>query len=157
MEFGEPTAQFRPARWRWRSPSIKITRSNASTLANQSFRCRAPTEPAAAPSLDGRGRRGPSAFNAVEALGQPSTRPAIVICHASDGDWCEVTDLSTKAWARAVFGHPGGARDDRGRRADDSRARKEEGLHVLFAPLADGRAQAEDLQAAQEALSTSTH
>ena len=51
-------------------------------------------------------------------------------------------------------GHPGGTRDDRGRPADDDRAREEEGLHVLVAPVADGRAQAEDLQAAEEALST---
>ena len=49
-------------------------------------------------------------------------------------------------------GDPGGARDDRGRPADDDRARKEEGLHVLVPAFTDGRSQAEDLQAAEEAL-----
>ena len=35
-------------------------------------------------------------FNAVEALGQLSLKPgSVVIRHASDGDWCEVTDCST--------------------------------------------------------------
>ena len=51
-------------------------------------------------------------------------------------------------------GDPGSARDDRGRPADNNRTREEEGLHVLVAPVADGRAEAEDLQAAEEALST---
>ena len=49
-------------------------------------------------------------------------------------------------------GDPGGVRDDRGRPADDDRARKEEGLHVLVPAFTDGRSQAEDLQAAEEAL-----
>ena len=53
-------------------------------------------------------------------------------------------------------GDPGGARDDRGRPADDDRARKEEGLHVLESPVADGRAEAEDLQAAQEKIDRQT-
>ena len=36
------------------------------------------------------------AINAVEALGQLSLKPgSVVIRHASDGDWCEVTDCST--------------------------------------------------------------
>ena len=54
-------------------------------------------------------------------------------------------------------GHPGGKGDDRGRPTNNNRAREEEGLHVLVAPVADGRAEAEDLQAAEEALSTSTY
>ena len=47
----------------------------------------------------GRGRAARAAastFNAVEALGQLSLTPgSVVIRHASDGDWCEVTDCST--------------------------------------------------------------
>ena len=61
---------------------------------------------------------------------------------------------AVQARPRAGVRDPGGARDDRGRRADDDRARNEEGLHVQFPPVADGRAEAEDLQAAEEALST---
>ena len=37
-----------------------------------------------------------STFNAVEALGQLSLKPgSVVIRHASDGDWCEVTDVAS--------------------------------------------------------------
>ena len=56
----------------------------------------APEPAAAAPSMDGTRCTAVSTFNAVEALGQLSLKPgSVVIRHASDGDWCEVTDLST--------------------------------------------------------------
>ena len=57
-----------------------------------------------------------------------------------------------QAWPRAGVGHSGGEGNECGRPADDKRPRKEEGLHVLESPVADGRAEAEDLQAAEEAL-----
>ena len=51
---------------------------------------------AAAPSMDGTRCTAVSTFNAVEALGQLSLKPgSVVIRHASDGDWCEVTDCTT--------------------------------------------------------------
>ena len=50
----------------------------------------------AAPSMDGTRCTAVSTFNAVEALGQLSLKPgSVVIRHASDGDWCEVTDCTT--------------------------------------------------------------
>ena len=46
--------------------------------------------------MDGTRCTAVSTFNAVEALGQLSLKPgSVVIRHASDGDWCEVTDCST--------------------------------------------------------------
>ena len=59
---------------------------------------KAPTPAAAAPpvSMDGTRCTAVSTFNAVEALGQLSLKPgSVVIRHASDGDWCEVTDISS--------------------------------------------------------------
>ena len=46
--------------------------------------------------MDGTRCTAVSTFNAVEALGQLSLKPgSVVIRHASDGDWCEVTDCTT--------------------------------------------------------------
>ena len=56
----------------------------------------APESAAAAPSMDGTRCTAVATFNAVEALGQLSLKPgSVVIRHATDGDWCEVTDCST--------------------------------------------------------------
>ena len=46
--------------------------------------------------MDGTRCTAVATFNAVEALGQLSLKPgSVVIRHATDGDWCEVTDCST--------------------------------------------------------------
>ena len=56
----------------------------------------APEPAAPQPSVDGTRCTAVATFNAVEALGQLSLKPgSVVIRHASDGDWCEVTDCST--------------------------------------------------------------
>ena len=56
----------------------------------------APEPAAPAPIMDGTRCTAVATFNAVEALGQLSLKPgSVVIRHATDGDWCEVTDCST--------------------------------------------------------------
>ena len=56
----------------------------------------APEPAAPQPSVDGTRCTAVATFNAVEALGQLSLKPgSVVIRHASDGDWCEVTDCTT--------------------------------------------------------------
>ena len=80
------------------SPSIKDNPfKRLDALRTKVSGVKAPTEPAAAaPSLDGTRCTAVSTFNAVEALGQLSLKPgSVVIRHASDGDWCEVTDSTT--------------------------------------------------------------
>ena len=68
---------------------------------------------------------------------------SVVIRHASDGDWCEVTDCTTGKRGKVPASAAGGARDDRGRPANDTAPEREEGRAA--APVADGEAQAEGL------------
>ena len=76
---------------------LSSTSSVASRVsAFEAIGLHAPEPAAAAPSMDGTRCTAVSTFNAVEALGQLSLKPgSVVIRHASDGDWCEVTDCST--------------------------------------------------------------
>ena len=76
---------------------LSSTSSVASRVsAFEAIGLHAPEPAAAVPSMDGTRCTAVSTFNAVEALGQLSLKPgSVVIRHASDGDWCEVTDCTT--------------------------------------------------------------
>ena len=151
LETNQSSASIQRAGWRITRRLSKITPSNASTLCEPkcpvSRRRRRPRPRRPYGRRNLQRRRG-----ARPAIPQTGKRrhPPRVGRRLVRGDRL----YHGKARPRAVVGDPGGPRDDRGRPADDDRARKEEGLHVLVAPVADGRAEAEDLQAAEEALST---
>ena len=76
---------------------LSSTSSVASRVsAFEAIGLHAPEPAAPAPIMDGTRCTAVATFNAVEALGQLSLKPgSVVIRHASDGDWCEVTDCST--------------------------------------------------------------
>ncbi len=76
---------------------LSSTSSVASRVsAFEAIGLHAPEPSAPQPSTEGTRCTAVSTFNAVEALGQLSLKPgSVVIRHASDGDWCEVTDCST--------------------------------------------------------------
>ena len=80
------------------SPSIKDNPfKRLDALRTKVSGVKAPAPAAAAPPVPPRRPcTAVATFNAVEALGQLSLKPgSVVIRHASDGDWCEVTDCST--------------------------------------------------------------
>ena len=80
------------------SPSIKDNPfKRLDALRTKVSGVKSPAPAAAAPPVPPRRPcTAVATFNAVEALGQLSLKPgSVVIRHASDGDWCEVTDCST--------------------------------------------------------------
>ena len=134
------------------SPSIKDNPfKRLDALRTKVSGVKAPAPSAAAPPVPPRRPSDGSAASHTSMASppvppRPATAPKLPPRRPSDAS------TASKAWPRAGVGDPGGPRDDRGRAADDNRARKKEGLYVLVSALADGRAQAEDLQAAEEAL-----
>ena len=134
------------------SPSIKDNPfKRLDALRTKVSGVKAPAPSAAAPPVPPRRPSDGSAASHTSMASppvppRPATAPKLPPRRPSDAS------TASKAWPRAGVGDPGGPRDDRGRPADDDRAREEEGLHLLFPPVADGRSQAEDLQAAEEAL-----
>ena len=130
-----------------RRPSDGSTASHTSTASPP-----VPPRPAAAPKLP---PRRPSDASSIAS--HSGARPAL----AQTGERRHPPrvgrrlgrvhrPLHGQAREGSGVGDPGGEGNKRSR--PDNRPRKEEGLHVLESALADGRAEAEDLQAAEEAL-----